>query len=248
MKKCAVCHTEKPFEAFAIQRSSKDGHHPYCKECTKVRMRASYAARGKHSWVNDKICKWCQVLKSKTEFPRSEDGKVGSRCSACVADIALHESSGERRCNICREWQPTSAFYPSQLRKEHVACVNCIKEQVAQPDYRRRRRDKQLRKEFGITLEQYFELINRQGGRCPVCLVPFEPGNSSYHLDHVHDGPFKGRIRAIVHGECNRTVLWMHEDSATLRRAADLIDNPLTDWVVPGVPPSEIRNRKNRQK
>ncbi len=248
MKKCALCKQEKPFEAFALSKKAKTGRHPYCKECASAKTRAAYAIRGKRSWMDDKICRWCNTLKARIEFPRTSEGKVGARCNACVANIARHENAGERRCNMCRSWKPQSEFYESQLYKPHVACKECIRASTTQPDYQRRRRNKQLQKEFGITLEQYFELIDRQGGKCPVCLVPFEPGNFSYHLDHVHEGPFKGRIRAIVHSECNRTVLWMHEDSATLRRAADLIDNPLTDWVVPGVPPSETRNRKNRQK
>jgi hypothetical protein len=248
LKRCAACGEAKPYDAFSRQTKSKDGRYPYCKACAKTRLRAAYQARGKASWVNDKTCSWCKVLKPKTEYRVLPSGKVHNRCKTCEAEIAAHEAHGERRCNICREWLPLDRFYASKLKFPHVACISCTRAQVAQPEYRHRRRDTLLQKEFGITLDQYKELLERQNHKCPVCLVPFEPDNFSYHVDHAHSGPHKGKVRAIVHSECNRTILWMHEDGALLRRAADLIENPLTDWVVPGVPYSEAKNRKNRQK
>jgi len=41
--------------------------------------------------------------------------------------------------------------------------------------------------------------------------------------------------------------MWEHEDSGPLRRAADLIDNPLTDWMVPGKPSSETRKQARKR-
>lgn len=117
---------------------------------------------------------------------------------------------------------------------------------MAQPDYQLRRRNYNLKKEYGITLEQYKELLAKQDHKCPICLGAFEPGNYSYPLDHAHGGKHKGRVRAIEHNDCNRFVMWMHEDSAQLRRAADLIDNPLTDWVVPNPTLNERRREKER--
>ena len=102
-------------------------------------------------------------------------------------------------------------------------------------------------KEYGITGEQYDELVAKQDSNCPVCLTVL-PTDRSGHVDHAHSGPFKGRIRAIVHSECNRAILRDHEDSAILRRAADLIDNPLTNWMVPGLPSSEVRKEARKQR
>lgn len=115
---------------------------------------------------------------------------------------------------------------------------------MTQPDYQLRRRNAELQKEYGITLDQYKELLERQGYKCPVCKVTFEPGVYSYPVDHAHSGPMVGRIRGILHRDCNRFVVWNHEDSAQLRAAADLIDNPLTDWVVPN--PTSNERRKNK--
>ena len=245
LKTCPLCKTSKPVEDFSRQAKSKDGRYPYCKTCAAARHKAHYHSMPRDSWLNEKQCSWCRQRLPRACFNRDLEGHYASRCQACEQEIAERSAAGERRCNICRVWLPLDQFYPSHLAKEHAGCKECIRawHRGNGPP----RRDKQLRREFGITLAQYFELIEKQGGKCPVCLVPFEPGNSSYHLDHAHSGPFKGRIRAIVHSECNRTVLWSHEDGAVLRRAADIIDNPLTDWMVPGIPPSETRKLKRKK-
>ena len=245
MKTCAACSEQKPLEAFSRQARSKDGRYPYCKTCAKARLRAAYQARGKRSWMNDKTCSWCLVLKPRTDF-RKEGTKVVARCLACEADVAEKESAGLKRCNICREWLSSDAFYPSHWKKTYVTCKACIAAENTKPAYAERRRNYGLLKTFGISLEQYRELLRRQDGKCPICKVPFEPNNFSYPVDHAHGGSNPGVIRAILHNDCNRFVMWMHEDSAQLRAAADLIDSPLTDWVVPEHMVQPFR--KDRQK
>lgn len=49
MKKCPQCGAEKPLDAFAVDRSKKDGRKAHCKEClaTKAREKYSSAARSK---------------------------------------------------------------------------------------------------------------------------------------------------------------------------------------------------------
>ncbi len=140
------------------------------------------------------------------------------------------------------------AFYPSQINRKNIACIECFRSYNRDPVSVIRRRDRTLQKEYGITLDQYKELLEKQAHKCPICLEPFEPNNFSYPLDHSHGGKFVGRIRAILHRDCNRFVMWMHEDSAQLRRAADLIDNPLTDWVVPTPTLNERRREKERKR
>lgn len=245
-KRCADCGEHKPLEAFHRQAKSKDGRYPYCKSCCRARQRALYQTRDNKYRKAFKRCSWCLTDKPSEDFQRTPEGKRHARCIECEQEIALKEAAGLRRCNICREWLPTDRFHPSKLRFPHVACRECTRAQIAQPKYRMNRREYTLMKEYGITGEQYDELAAKQGGNCPICLQPLPPNRGGY-VDHVHGGEHKGKIRAILHGICNRFVMWEHEDSAQLRRAADLIDNPLTDWMVPGKPSSEIRKIARRR-
>jgi hypothetical protein len=244
MKRCADCGETKPFTDFHRSKTAKDGHHAYCKQCSRERLRSAYKIRGKKSWVSESKCTDCNRLLPKNQFGVA-NGRTKRLCLACEAVAAVKTTEGLKQCNSCRKWLPRSEFYASHLNKR-AACQECTKAwHRAHAD---ERRTYTLKKEYGITAEQYDELLAKQGYKCPVCGVAFELGSRSYPVDHAHGGPMKGRIRAILHDDCNRFVMWMHEDSAQLRRAADLIDNPLTDWVVPNPTLNERRREKERNK
>jgi len=129
--------------------------------------------------------------------------------------------------------KPYSDFYKSKLKNTSKQCISCQKAYHKQDDVALRRRDTNLQKYFGITLEDYKSLLEKQNHSCPICLNKFEENNYSYPVDHAHAGPNAGAIRAILHDRCNRFVMWKHTDPEQLRRAADLIETPLTDFYVP---------------
>jgi hypothetical protein len=248
MKTCSLCRVTKPLDDFSIQRKGrKDYRHPYCKACNSEKQKARYAEHGKQWFRDNKVCSWCKEAKPRSEFERSVTGRTHARCKACEVEIIEQESAGRRFCNICRKWLAPGAFHPSKLKQTYLACAPCTRAQMAQPDYKARRREFMLAKEYGITGTQYDALVAKQGGNCPICLEPL-PANRGGHVDHAHGGKHAGRIRAILHNDCNRFVMWTHEDSAQLRRAADLIDNPLTDWIVAEPTLNERRREKERQK
>lgn len=243
LKRCASCGESKPHEDFSRQAKSKDGRYPYCKTCAKARQRALYQIRDNKYRAAFKRCSWCLTDVSSDGFRRTPEGKRHSRCIACEQEIAANEAQGLRRCNVCRKWLAQDHFYASHLRKAHLTCIECTK--AWHRNNRPNRRVFELAKTYGITAAQYDELVDKQDGKCPICLEPL-PSDRGGHVDHAHGGKFKGRIRAILHRDCNRFVMWMHEDSAQLRRAADLIDNPLTDWIV--VEPTFNERRRSKER
>jgi len=245
MKTCADCKETKPVDDFSRWARGRDGRHPYCKACSKIRHRELYLRRGKERQRTHKVCTWCKQDLPREAYRTTEQGKYHPRCAACEDEVAAREGEGKRLCNVCREWLEPAAFYASHLVKEHVTCRECTR--AWHRGNRPNRRVFELVKTYGITAEQYDELVAKQGGVCPICLEPLPPDRAG-HVDHAHGGEHQGKIRAILHRDCNRFVMWMHEDSVQLRRAADLIDNPLTDWIVTDPTPNERRREKERQK
>lgn len=245
-KTCAACRLAKPETDFSRQATSKDGRYAYCKACSKIRHRDAYLRRGKAVRATHKVCTWCKNDLPRESYRRDGAGKLHARCAACEDEIVVQEQAGNKRCNICYRWLTEDSFHPSKFRIPNAPCKACLKAQFSQPAYREKRRAYTLMKDYGLTIEQYDELEAKQGGLCPVCLEPLPPNRGGY-VDHVHSGEHRGKIRAILHGICNRFVVWEHVDSAALRRAADLIDNPLTDWMVPGRPSSEVRKQARKQ-
>lgn len=231
MKVCKKCNQSKPLDSFPCEAKRKDGRYPWCRVCLSVHRRDRYVQRSRAVFITNKVCSRCQRDLPREKFRKYEGANLHYRCIDCEDEIAYHRAEGRDQCGSCKTWKPLTDFYPSKRHRHRSQCIACgVKYHVDNKDAIRSR---SLQKFYGITLEQYKELIAKQNGACPVCSEKLEPGNYSYPVDHAHKGKFKGRIRGIVHDECNRFVLWTHEDSSILRAAANLIDNPLTDWVVP---------------
>jgi hypothetical protein len=62
----------------------------------------------------------------------------------------------------------------------------------------------QLKRKYGITLEQWFELFKKQGEKCAICERAYDANSKNWHVDHNHS---TGKIRGILCHICNRIVL-----------------------------------------
>lgn len=84
-------------------------------------------------------------------------------------------------------------------------------------------------KRYGITSEQWRDLLIQQNYSCYICKKKFE---GDIDIDHDHScckTPSRtcGKcVRGLLCGECNRGLARFKENSDFLRRAADYIDNP----------------------
>lgn len=101
-------------------------------------------------------------------------------------------------------------------------------------------RQRHLMRLYGITEEQYQELLDRQGGKCAICLRDHTEFKTRLAVDHNHQN---GEIRGLCCTYCNHRVVGRHRDSDLLRRMADYLDRG-TGWYVP----ERIKTRKKRKK
>ena len=78
--------------------------------------------------------------------------------------------------------------------------------QRAKPDYKDKERNKHFKRKFGITLEQYNEMLVKQNGVCAMCDQPetvksHHTGEVRYlAVDHDHT---TGKIRGLLCFRCN---------------------------------------------
>lgn len=87
-----------------------------------------------------------------------------------------------------------------------------------------------LIRSFGITGEQYLELLEKQGGCCALCKKTPEKEGQRLAVDHDHK---TGEVRGILCRYCNHRVIGRHRDEDLLRRMADYIRDGKTGWFVP---------------
>ena len=88
------------------------------------------------------------------------------------------------------------------------------------PEGKLRQRAGHLKRKFGMTIEQYDEMLAAQGGGCFICGRPPRE-DISLHVDHDHA---TGAIRGILCFRCNNALADFHEDVALLTKAAAYLD------------------------
>ncbi len=78
---------------------------------------------------------------------------------------------------------------------------------------------------YGITVEQYAEMLKQQHGVCAICGEPethIRKGTlCQLAIDHDHE---TGQIHGLLCNNCNRAIGLLQDNSDTLRRAADYLD------------------------
>ena len=74
-----------------------------------------------------------------------------------------------------------------------------------------------LYKKYGITEQQYLEMLARQLGVCAICQKP--PKTRRLHVDHDHK---TGRVRCLACHRCNRYRIGINTPE-TARRVAQVV-------------------------
>ncbi len=91
-------------------------------------------------------------------------------------------------------------------------------------EYRKRNPDRRaaadrnyiLKKKYNLTLEQFQDMVNAQGGLCAVCKE-----SPATCVDHNH---LSGEVRQILCSRCNSSLGLMDESPARLRAAAAYLE------------------------
>lgn len=105
------------------------------------------------------------------------------------------------------------------------------------PEYVERNRERSrihgrryaMKHNFGITLEDWDQMLRDQSGRCFLCEEPLRSGRTDIHIDHDHACcPGKrscGKcIRGLACQKCNQGVGQFNDNPALLRKVADNLE------------------------
>lgn len=143
------------------------------------------------------------------------------------------ERQYEKVCPRCKITKPLDQFSSSgrpelgPVRNVRSYCKPCGID--VDREYRRRHPDRHRKytlrgnlRKYGITPEQYSELLLTQGRRCAICGTE-EPGNKKnsagetrFAVDHDHT---TGKIRGLLCSRCNNGIGHFGDDVALMARA-----------------------------
>ena len=86
-----------------------------------------------------------------------------------------------------------------------------------------RNRRKKLLQRYGLTQEDYDDLLTSQKGGCAVCGSTDPRSRTAKHLfvDHCH---FTGKVRGLLCHHCNSGIGKLGDNPTLLRAAADYIE------------------------
>lgn len=178
--------------------------------------------------MNEKKCSRCGELREISLFA-VYGGKPHCQCKPCQRE----SSKNYRKNNIekCREkerqWRTkTRDIRISQAREWRAK--NREKLRAYDKSSYQRRKDKfvgwnrarNLRKNYGITIEQYDEMFKAQSGVCAVCLGMNLSGRR-LAVDHNHA---TGKIRQLLCSRCNSSIGLAKENAQILYKLAEYLE------------------------
>lgn len=145
-------------------------------------------------------------------------GSVGPAEIKRLTDPTARNDAGEKRCPSCGKWLPLSEYTkcastPDRLYKR---CRRCTRAST-------------LWRSYGLTLEAYEAMLERQGGGCLICsMKPDSP--YSLHVDHDHSccairKKSCGRcVRGLLCSPCNTALGLLLDDPRRFRAAAAYLE------------------------
>lgn len=160
-------------------------------------------------WAVGCECGWSTTSHTQTEAKRA---------------YTRHRTSALPICSGCNKAHPREAM----ARQSRHLCKPCATAKVAawkaeNPErYAHAQRSSHLRKNYGMTIEQFDVMFQRQGGKCAICHeAPADPRGFKPHVDHCHT---TGKVRGILCGRCNKALGQFKDDATLLRRAIHYLE------------------------
>ena len=144
-----------------------------------------------------------------------------------------------KRCACCKKHKEKSEFYKRSNRKSGLSCYckACVKVKYG-GDYRKeynvmfamkqkeeynnsqeirnKKKNYELKSNFGITLEDYNRMFEEQEGCCAICRKHQSDIKRALAVDHDHE---TGEVRGLLCHKCNSTIGFANDDLEILSNA-----------------------------
>lgn len=132
-------------------------------------------------YLNDtttKTCSKCGRLKSSDFFYKRKTGKLDSWCRECNSKASNNWRNKNRKKHnkSSRDWAKNN------------------------PDHKRNTRYLYA---YGITLEQYNNILNKQNECCAICVRHKSAFKRNFAVDHCH---LTKKVRGLLCEECNKGI------------------------------------------
>lgn len=111
-----------------------------------------------------------------------------------------------KTCSRCRLEKEIAEYHKDNSAKDgfRSACKTCVSQyNKTIPSLLTRARS--LKSRYGISIEQYEEMLNSQNGKCAICASSSNGYRGKYGMavDHCH---LTGKVRSLLCNRCNNGI------------------------------------------
>ena len=157
----------------------------------------------------EKMCSDCNLKKSVLSFRRDYRNK--------------NKVNYQSLCKVC-ESDYKRDYYRKNYKKvaRKIYLMNADRYRVESKERYRKNKDKyrinDLFKKYGITLEEYKKLLDKQNNKCAICSQDIDSDSRKKNLsvDHCHK---TGRVRGLLCSNCNSGLGFFKESVELLGKA-----------------------------
>jgi hypothetical protein len=118
-----------------------------------------------------------------------------------------------KKCNRCNTTKSCEDFHKQTASPDGytVWCKSCAREH--KQNNKEHIRNKDLLRKYGISHQDYLDMLNKQDGKCAVCGLPETQNiHGKLCVDHNHE---TGKVRGLLCNPCNK-ALGLAMDSAEI--------------------------------
>ena len=119
-----------------------------------------------------------------------------------------------KKCKKCGEEKPLEEYnkHPQTKDRLRTDCKQCQAKANA---------DLNLKRNYGITLEDYDRMLEEQEGKCKICGTTEPNGKGRFHVDHNHDTQ---EVRGLLCHNCNRGIGYLRDDVSIILKALEYLN------------------------
>lgn len=133
-------------------------------------------------------------------------------------------------CTKCHIEKPITEFHKDSGKKDGLRndCKCCAKVKAKQ-HYNSdplKAKDYNLNRYYGISLDQFNQMLKAQNGRCAICGTAAPGGKGTWKVDHCHNS---NKVRALLCNSCNVGIGHLKHSISTLEKAILYLSNHYDD-------------------
>lgn len=130
-------------------------------------------------------------------------------CTKCntekdLSEYGLNKGSVRSICKACRRIESKEWYQKNKERKRELS-----------QKYKHIKKSQDLERTYGITMDEYKQMLEDQNHVCKICSKP-QSTNRSLCVDHCHT---TGKVRGLLCDSCNRGLGMLGDNVESLSTA-----------------------------